>query len=84
MTAQPVSFSGMYETYAFTAHSDLITALFHSPQIKFAHLSFTASSCDVGDQDILHFIWHSHSTRLCDRVGVYALLERKWNSNNEM
>lgn len=67
---------------------------FHSPQIKFApnppssscfcfcsaqsFWTSLASSCDVGDQDILPFLRHSHSTR--SRLGSCLLLERKWNS----
>lgn len=54
----------------------------HPPFVSLTILTFTASSSDVGDQDIHHLIRHSHSTRLCvcDRVGVYLLMERKWNS----
>lgn len=72
---------------AFTAHVDLITALsihLRSSLLTFVCLiilTFTASSCDVGDQDIHHLIMaFPFNQTTCDRVGVYLPLERKWNS----
>lgn len=57
---------------------------FHSPQIKFALiiLTYTASTCDVGDQQDQHLPLDMAFpfNRLCDRVGVYLLLEKIWKS----
>lgn len=84
MIAQPVSNRGMYELYAFTAHVDLITALSTHLRSSFAlllFLIFTASSRDVGDQDIHHSnTAFPFNQTACDRVGVYSLLKRQWNS----
>lgn len=73
--------------YAFTAHVDLITALFHSPQIEFAHLRLPNYSefhciltrCRGPRHSPLDMAFPFNSTA-CDRVGVYLPLERKWIS----
>lgn len=70
LTAQSVSYRGMYEMYAFTffltwsLHFPFTSDHVRPPFVCLIILTFTASLRDVGDQDIHHSIWHSHSTRL--------------------
>lgn len=60
---------------------------FHSPQIKFAHLCLP-NHCDFhcilmwcrGPRHSPLDMAFPFNQTMCDRVGVYLLLERKWNS----
>ena len=84
--AKPAGYRGMYEMYAFTAQVNLITALSIHPRSSLPSFYLTNHSdihcilvrCRGPRHPPLDTAFPFN--RLCNRVGVYLLLERIWKS----